>query len=306
MKYLWIIGLGWALLLPAALAAQENAVQVAARLNRVQITVGDLLTYELRVTAPAGYELEIPPMPQTNFGEWEVHECTNHTSAQTDDSVQHGWTCSLTIWDVGYHTFPTQIVRYTAPDGLQDRATTQPLAVEVASVLDENATDIKPLKPQLIMTEQANYLLILGLSLLSVLVAGFVVWSIMYYRRHRPLPAAVAPIVSARDPIAAALEELDRIAALDLVAQDRIVDHYSLIADVLRRFIADRFSIPALERTTGEVRMAMAHPSFVRRREVLLALLAEGDGVKFARRLPTHTEAYELLEHARQAILAVR
>jgi hypothetical protein len=109
-----------------------------------------------------------------------------------------------------------------------------------------------------------------------------------------------------RDPVGAALAELDRIAKMDLVAQNRIVDHYTLIADVLRTFISDRFSVPALERTTSEVRAALTHPAVLQRRDFLLTLLAEGDGVKFARQLPNTVEAIALLDHARQAIIASR
>ena len=75
----------------------------------------------------------------------------------------------------------------------------QPLSIEVVSVLDEEASNIKPLKPQLIMNQQANYLLIIGLSLLAVLLAGFMVWAIVYWRRHRPVlvrhPRADVPVI---------------------------------------------------------------------------------------------------------------
>ncbi len=309
MRRRWILLLWIGLLLwPATTSAADEPVSVDVRLNRVQITVGDILTYELLVTAPKDYTLEVPPVPErgATFGEWEVRACSASTPSSTDAAVQQGWTCELVNWKVGYHAFPTQIVRYTAPDGSTGRVTTVPLAVEIASVLDENAQDIKPIKPPLNMEEQANYLLILGLSLLTLLLLGFLVWAALYYRRHRPVPAPIEAAAPPPDPVATALAELERIARMNLVAQDRIVDHYALIADVLRRFIADRFSIPALERTTGEVRMAMNHPMLQQRRDILLALLAESDGVKFARRMPTSNEALALLENARQAVLATR
>ena len=294
-------------LLPAAWArAAEPAVTARAQVNRVQMTVGDWLEYELLVNAPTGFTVEVPPAPTSALGVWEVRECAAVPPASVDGSTLAGWRCTLTIWEVGYHALPTQIVKVVNPAGVAARASTQPLSIEVVSVLDAEANNIKPLKPQLTMNEQANYLLIIGLSLLAVLLAGLLVWAIMYYRSHRPEPAVAVGPPPIRDPVRAALAELERIAKLDLVAQNRMVDHYTLIADVLRTFISDRYSVPALERTTSEVRAALAHPAVLQQRDFLLTLLAEADGVKFARQLPSSVEAFALLDHARQAIIAAR
>lgn len=294
-------------LLPSAFAlAAEPSVTTRAQVNRVQITVGDFMDYELVVNAPAGFAVELPAIPTSSLGEWEVRECVDVPAVSIDDGTQSGWRCTLTIWEVGYHALPTQIVKVVAPGGTAARATTQPLSIEVVSVLDAEANNIKPLKPQLPMSEQANYLLIIGLSLLAVLLAGFLVWAIMYYRSHRQVPVPVAGPPPVRDPVGAALAELDRVARMDLVAQNRMVDHYTLIADVLRTFISDRYSVPAMERTTSEVRAALTHPSVIQRRDFLLTLLAEADGVKFARQLPSSVAAIALLDHARQAIIAAR
>lgn len=302
-RFVLLLGL---LLLTAtqARAAEEPAVTVQARLDRVQMRVGDRLGYELLVNAPPNFKAELPPMPTKTFGEWEVGAC--EAIAPADGAASQGWRCALTIWEVGYHALPTQIVKITNPDGSSGRASTQAVAVEVVTVLDANPVDIKPLKPQLALSEQANYLLIIGLSLLAVLVAGALAAGVVYWRRHRRVPVpAVAP-APPRDPVAAAMAELDRIAKLDLVAQQRIEEHYTLIADVLRRYIAERFGVPALERTTSEVRSALLAPALLQRRDFLLTLLAEADGVKFARYLPTSVDAIAMLEHARQAIVATR
>lgn len=304
-KLWWLFGFS-CLLLIAPVAAAEPAVAVRAQLNRTKITVGDLVEYELQVTTPNGFKSELPAMPTKMFGEWEVRDCAPLTETSIADGLRQGWRCQLTNWDVGIHAFPTQLVKITNPDGTTGRANTQPVSVEVASVLDENPEDIKPLKPQLIMNEQANYLLIIGLSLLAILLAGFAAWAITYYRKHRPVPVPAQAPQPIRDPFAVAMAELERIGGLRLIDQGRIVEHYALIADVLRTFITDRFSVPALERTTNEVRLALSHPSMQQRRDLLLRLLAESDGVKFARQLPNPIEAHAMIDNARQAILATR
>lgn len=301
-----LISMLWLGLISPTFAAADPAVVARARVDKVQMTVGDWLSYELVVVVPSGWTAELPATPTDKLGEWEVHSCAATAAQPVDGGTQQGWTCLLTIWKVGYHPLPTQVVKVANANGETSRATTQPLSVQVVSVLDPNPTDIKPLKPQLLMNEQANYLLIIGLSLLAILVAGFLVWAIMYYRRHRPVPVPAAGPSLAHDPVAMALAELDRIARLNLVAEGRLVEHYALIADVLRRYIADRFGVPALERTTSEVRAALSTPAMLQRRDSLLALLAESDGVKFARILPSAQQATAMIDHARQTILATR
>lgn len=301
----WLFA-AWLGLTGVALAAGDATVTAHAQINRVQIMVGDWIEYELVINTPTGFIVDVPPVPTASLGEWEVRECVTSPTITVDGGTQSGWRCTLTIWEVGYHALPTQIVKVVNSDDVSARASTQPLSVEVVSVLDEKANNIKPLKPQLIMNEQANYLLIIGLTVLAILLLGLAFWAITYYRNHRPVPVPVVGPAPVRDPVGAALAELERIAKMNLVAENRIVDHYALIADVLRRFIADRYSVPALERTTSEVRAALTHPAVLQRRDFLLTLLGEADSVKFARQLPGSAEAITMLDHARQAIIASR
>src|SRR6185369_10164195 len=133
---------------------------------------------------------------------------------------------------------------------------TQPLTVKVVSVLDAQASEIKPLKPQLEMSDPANVLFIVGMIVLGLLVIGAMAAAIIYYRRSMP-PPALATAAAALDAATIALRELERIARLGLLEQGRDGEYYVLVADTLRTYIVQRYRIPALERTTYEVQSVL-------------------------------------------------
>ena len=126
------------------------------------------------------------------------------------------------------------------------------------------------------------------------------------YHRPRRQPAtveAVAPVLDTRPPEVIAYEELARIEAMNLPAQQRIKEHYSLVSDCLRCYIEGRYQVPALEQTTGELQSAFKKIKAARREaNVFLNLFMISDLVKFARYLPPPDEVGELIPKARMLV----
>src|SRR6185369_17646873 len=103
--------------------------------------------------------------PSDAFGDWEVRSCSDlppPDPTETAGSTSLGWQCALTVWTVGDHALPVQDVAYHG-QGADGTTKTQPLTVKVVSVLDAQASEIKPLKPQLEMSDPANVLFIVGM-----------------------------------------------------------------------------------------------------------------------------------------------
>jgi hypothetical protein len=144
----------------------------------------------------------------------------------------------------------------------------------------------------------------MALSLVLGAVVGTGLW--LYHRRKRKemlLDLPPGPVIDPRPPEVIAYAELDRIAALDLPAQNQFKEHYSLVTDCLRRYIEGRYQIPALEQTTSELRTAFSValiPSETVRK--FLNVFTEGDLVKFARYRPQTHDAYALLDRGRSLI----
>ena len=141
--------------------------------------------------------------------------------------------------------------------------------------------------------------------LLMSLLAAAALWY-YHYRRHQPVPAlAPVPVIDTRPPHVIAYAELDRIESLNLPAQDRIKEHYTLVAVCLRRYIEGVYRIPALEQTTNEIRRAFRRAAVpVREMGGFMSLLSESDLVKFARYQPQRQDVYSLVNRARAVVEA--
>ena len=118
----------------------------------------------------------------------------------------------------------------------------------------------------------------------------------------RQCEAPGAP-VDMRPPEEIARTELDRIESLNLPAQQQFKQHYSLVTDCLRRYIEGRYHLPALEQTTGEIRLALRQTDIsVHDSHRFMAIFTESDLVKFARHRPDPAAAAGLVAQAREAV----
>lgn len=96
-----------------------------------------------------------------------------------------------------------------------------------------------------------------------------------------------------------ALGELERIAARRLPEQGRYEEYYELIARVLRRYVRERYGLPALERTPRELRAELERAGVDRAQVVMIGeILGEGDAVRFRNVVPYPAHAQRAVRHA--------
>jgi hypothetical protein len=198
----------------------------------------------------------------------------------------------VTSFRLGDYSVPSFELAYSAPDGAAGSVVTTPIAVRVRSVVQpgEDATDIKPLKPQLELagTFASRFLYWGGVfaAILAVATPALLLYRALR-RRRRPVVA----FDPERTPAQVALRELKRIADLRLPESGRHDEHYELLGRALRRYLADQFGIPAAQRTARELRAAMDDLGIDRRQATPIhEILRESEAVRFQRvaRHPRH------------------
>ena len=150
---------------------------------------------------------------------------------------------------------------------------------------------------------------VVAITIAALIVTFVLLFLLLWWlRRQQDAPVVNGVPVPVRDRRPAhviAFAELDRIERLNLPAQDRIKEHYSLVSDCLRRYIEGRYAIPAMERTTTELRRTFHGAGLNGREEANLVSLIDGsDLVKFARYEPTHPEVSALVSQARVMVEA--
>jgi hypothetical protein len=267
------------------------------------LTVGDHITLRLEVRHPADSNVVLPRL-EREWAEFEVVEQTPpETVAQPDGVAVTGKAIIVSLFEPGQYLTPRLVITHRQADGSVEELAAPVIALNITSVLTEDG-ELRDLKPQAELPEPPLWPWLVGGSLLAMLLSGLLFGAALWYyhyRRIRPLPAAIsAPVIDTRPPEVIAHAELDRIEALDLPAQNKIKEHYSLVTNCLRVYIEQRYHIPALEQTTAELRAAFRQ-STVPMRDVaaFMSLFSEGDFVKFARYQPQLTEVYSLIGRAR-------
>jgi hypothetical protein len=222
-------------------------------------------TYVLRFTGPAGLEVG-PPRLADATGAWKPGWQSSAWSAE-GGAVAMEEVVRLEQVKPGIAPLPDVKVRFRAGDAAEWQE------VEWVDVLRQ-ARDVPAPPAPPAAPAGAGWLLAVGLGLVAVvLLAGG--WGL---RRRRAAPAPPLP------PGRRALRELEQLEGEALPGCDGGVLHVRL-ADAVRRYLAERFGLRALEQTTAEfLEAARPVPQLGGARlDLLREFLGRCDLAKFAR-----------------------
>lgn len=308
-----LAGMVWlALLLARPALAQPPDAEVDFYIESpgpdTPLTVGDRITLRLAVRHPVDSRVVLPQLEQ----QWESFEVVEQTPPVTVDNQDGTATTSkdivVALFEPGEYQTPPLVVTHRRLEGPVEELAAPVVSLKITSVLTEDTT-LRDLKPQAELPVPPVWPWVVGGLLLTILLTGLLagagLW--LYDRRRQRQVAVPAPaaLFDARPPHVIALAELDRIDGLNLPAQNRIKEHYTLVADCLRRYIEGRYALPALEQTTDELRAAFRN-STVPMRDVagFMSIFAESDLVKFARYHPQDGDILGLTGRARAVVQA--
>jgi hypothetical protein len=206
-------------------------------------------------------------------------------------------------------------VKLTAhgPDGATQDIETSPIAIHVDSNLptpeEGKETDepaLAEMKPQL--AAERDWIPLAVALVLFVLAAALGVWLLRKLRRaRRPAPKEAEVIGERglhRPAWEIALEELDRIARANYVGRGELPRQYVEVTEALRRYLENRYGVPALESTTSELHELLRTTTLSGELGArILSLLREADFVKFAKASPQPSEARTAETRARALIV---
>lgn len=288
-------------------------MNVQATIDSTSVLVGDRVRLTVEVLgAPA--EAVRPPEPGSQWGDFLVRAVTPQA---TNDGGRYEVLMIATR--AGESGIPPVEFRAKTTAGSDTSLSTPAFSVLVRSNLapEEAVTDSAAATAAL----AADHLPIpatrdwmpLGIALAVALVSavlGAFLWRKLRRKFQRvptaPLPPPV-PKVPLRPAWEIAIEELDNIVQEDFVGRGLFQTQYVTVTETLRRYLENRYGVPALESTTDELGSRLNELSLaplVRTR--LLALLTEADLVKFAKATPEAQQARELERRVREIVLETR
>lgn len=272
----------------------DAAVEFLTGVDRDTITIGDPFVLRLRVhrgvddKAEIAYGEDFPqPFEVRHTGGVETEQLENGRVRETQDIV-------LAIYQVGAFRVPPVSVHFVNAEGDSGKITSQPIDVLVQSVRPKGTTDIRDVKPPMVVVAQIPVWFWLAVGGLILLLAGLV-WYI-YRRRRRP--RAELPSLPVNW-----LEELDRVGQLGLIERENYRQYYSLLSSVLRRCLEAKTPVHAVERTTFEIARDLRVQAFDD--QLVMAIedfLDEADRVKFAKFAPRDYMAREAMDGVRSIV----
>ena len=297
----------------AAVPAQGSpppGVRVSLVVDSTELTVGDLVTLSLIVSHPEDSTVVVPRLER----EWGAFEVQAQTSVQTVSIADGIRTAAkqfrVTLFALGSYETPALPVSVRGPDGTVTRVSPDPIRLTVNSVLSSPDDELKDLRPPADLSTPFWERPII-LALIVVLALGLLgVAAFVLYRRLRGVDEPAGALPDLRTPWEVAIQELDRIASLDLPARGELKEHYTLVAAALRTYLGatylrDTSGGNAEDMSTEEIATGIRQSALdLSNAGVVIELLQEADLVKFANHEPAVAQANQVVVQVRNVVEA--
>jgi len=262
-------------------AAPQRAAQVTARISPETPAIGEAITIELRVRAPAGSEIRFPALPDS-VNRVEPLDPRAIRDASTASIVDRTAVYRLIAFDTGSATlrFADITVRR---DGAEVRYPVSLPPLRIYSVLPADTAARVPRPAQaLLLVATIPWRLIVGLVV--VLALAFFSWR--RWRRWRAERLAAGPDVAERARLG-----FEHARALSLLEAGETGRYALAHVTVLRRYLSERFptAIPAL--TAAELAPVLHAAEFPVLPDRAIDLLNRAEALAYARSDVTAGEA---------------
>ena len=287
-----------ALLLPAVAAAQQIPVSSGLTLDHDTVRVGDPFRVFVSIRAPRGATIEFPTALDSTGTVQSIDPRAVFT--QTDSTgFRQSAVYRVAAWDIGRQ--PIRMPDITVRLGSATRTVSLPgHAVFVATVLPAD-TALRVPKPARALFERSMIPWWFWALLAAAIALLLLLW--WWWRQRRRTEVVAVPI----DPYERAQRDFQRIDTLGLVEAGERSRYVALVVDVLREYIADRFTNAPLALTSTEL-LSATREARTLPHDRLMRILNEADLVKFAKRPVSADRARDmglesraLVEHEHQA-----
>jgi hypothetical protein len=280
-------------LLSATIGSFAQGISVLAKLDTNAMLIGDHVGLTLKYTGPAKSQVIWPFIPDTILGSITIIGRGKIDTLYGADkqSVTYSQQLNLTCYDSGFYTIPSIPFKYRVlPDTAGTITGTAMMLLAVHTVKVDTTQAIKPiigpLKVPISFREMLPWILA-GLAVLLIIVG--IIWYLNKRKKREPVFVLKPRIVI--KPHELALQEMEKLRVKKLWQAGKTKEYHSELTEILRRYIEDRFQVPALEQTSWEITNALKnHKECQQSLNKLDNLLSLADMVKFAKAAPLATE----------------
>jgi hypothetical protein len=279
--------------------AQE--VKIRTEFDSAMIWIGDQINFTVTLEKPVGYLISIPVFRDTIVRNIEILKGPfSDTSLLKDGHVRIRQKYLITSFDSGFYQVPPVFAELSTA-GLIKRYYSDYSALRVmrAQIAPPDTASkifdiVKPIRAPLKPGEILPWVLLL-------LIAGVLIWyGIKLVKKLRMKKAGVEPVIEAEPAHIIAFRDLEKLKADQLWQNGELKAYYTILSEILRQYLDNRFGISSLELTTIETLSALTRSGFKDDYSYrkLKTVLTTSDLVKFAKYTPEPSENDILFEDA--------
>ncbi len=294
----------WLILLLAMVdeSRSQSKVSLAASVDKAKITIGDLIIYTVTVTHDPDVKVQLPALGE-NLGGFEIRDYQVLEPRKEGNRVIEQIHYTISTFETGDFEIPPIAIRYALPpDTTRNELKTESIKIVVESMKPSEEGDIRDIRaPWDLPYDWKRLLRLVALIGLVLLLALVTIYVIRKRRRGETLlPHKIAP---PRPPHEIAYEDLQRLAALELLAHGEWKAYYSEISEIIRRYVEGRYQIIALEMTTTDLLAQLEAIEIEEKHQTLFAqFLQLCDLVKFAKYIPEEKDNEQVMKWALQIV----
>jgi len=290
-------------LLSVPLSAQQDRISVESKLDKQSVTIGDIVTYTVIITADTTLSVDSLAVG-SNLGAFEIKDYTPRESQVVSGLRVYKQSYKITTFTTGDYQIPSLTINYKTAKGEVKSIKTDPVPLKVKSLLTgEKGEDIRPIRgPVDFKTPFPTWWVVGG----GLLILAAILFFIFYRRARKPIDLGVEE-VDTRLPWEIALDELAELEESGLLTKGLFREFYFRLSEIFRGYIERRYGIAALERTSYEIINEFRSLSLDSQEEKeIQKLLGESDLVKFAKFPPTTEGATAHFEETKEFVMKTR
>ncbi len=267
----------------AVVATLQAQVSVEARLDSIEILIGQQTHLTLTVTASDGANVVFPTYQRrdTLVAGVEVIASGDVSRKKTvEGMIQSQRTYTLTSFDGRLYYLPPVAVRV---DGKEHR--TQSLALKVMEIEVDTTRVDEFFGPKDVQDNPflwSDWSTAFWLSVLMLLLIAVDTYLYIRAREGKPVISSLK-LVKRLLPHQKAMKAIEAIKAENMVNSADQKEYYTRLTDALRKYIEERYGFSAMEMTSGEIIQRLTEQADQQSMDELRQLFATADLVKFAK-----------------------
>jgi hypothetical protein len=284
-------------------------VNISSSFDSSRIYVGDQIKYTITIDKPSGLKLTIPIFKDTLCKNIEIISGPRVDSS----SIQNGrikivQKYLITSFDSGRYQVRPFFVEAKNEGGVKrfysDYSMLEVMRVKIApSDTTAKIFDIiKPYKAPVTVGEVLPWVLLITLS-------GVIIWvAIRFLRKLKKFEKGKETYVPPEPAHVIAFRELERLKNEELWQKGEAKKYYTMLTEILRQYLENRYSVLSLELTTSETLEALVKTGFKKNGSYndLKSVLKGADLVKFAKYSPIPEENESHFQNSWNFVLATK